>query len=165
MDNRKWQANASGTPPSVPSSPSVGYPTNGGVSTPVTTPGEWWYHQIGEELRTVVTASLQTPTHNRVDQLLEALTAGWGMGKSLTAIGYITLPGGFIMQWGLLNSSDLTTTFPITFPTGMVKGFMFANQNDANTVIGNRTFISANTNAGLTRSASGISANYLVFGN
>lgn len=75
MDNRKWQANASATPPSPPASPSTGYPTNGGVSIPVTTPGEHWYHQIGEEMRAVIVAAGLTPSNTDLTQLLQAIDA------------------------------------------------------------------------------------------
>jgi len=120
MDNRKWQANAKAGAPTVPASPSSGFPGNGGVGDPPTTPGDWWYHQVGEELRSVIVAAGLTPTHNLVNQLLAALTAGWGMSKNLAATGYLTLPGGLILQWGIAttNTSGVAAiTFPIAFPT------------------------------------------------
>lgn len=123
MDNRKWQANAKVSAPSVPASPSAGFPGNGGISDPATTPGEWWYHQIGEELRSVITAAGLNPTHNLVNQLLAALTAGWGMAKNLTLIGYITLPGGLIIQWTSAAtpvSGTFVWTFPLAFPNGVL---------------------------------------------
>lgn len=157
MDNRKWQANASATPPTVPASPSSGYPTNGGVSTPPTTPGEWWYYQVGEELRTVLVAAGLTPTHNLVNQLLAALSAGWGMAKSLAANGYITLPGGAILQWGSVttNGSGLATvTFPLTFPTACFRpiagpgngGFVGTTINDGSITTSGFTFNAFTTN-------------------
>lgn len=119
MDNRKVQANAAASPPSVPTSPSSGYFTNGGVSVPVTIPGEWWFHQIGEELRTVITAAGLTPAHNLVNQLLAALNAGWGMGKSFGVNSYVVLPGGLIIQFGTVVTSSSASTsvvYPLTFP-------------------------------------------------
>lgn len=75
MDNRKFESGASASPPSAPVSPSSGYPTNGnpGTGTPATVPGEWWFHQVGEELRGVITAAGLTPAHTDVTQLLAAL--------------------------------------------------------------------------------------------
>jgi len=121
MDNRKWQANAKAGAPTVPVSPSSGFPGNGGVGDPPTTPGDWWYHQIGEELRSVIVAATLTPTHSTVNQLLAALTAGWGMAKSLAVPGYITLPGGLIIQWFSItslaaNGGSAGFTLPIAFP-------------------------------------------------
>ena len=124
MDNRKWQANAAASPPTAPVSPSTGYPTNGNVSVAPTTPGDWWYHMIGEELRSVIVAAGLTPTHNLVNQLLAALNGGWGMAKSLGTTGYITLPGGLIMQWGAGSTTGtgyIATAYPIAFPTSVFR--------------------------------------------
>lgn len=120
MDNRRWQANAAASPPTVPVSPSIGYPTNGGVSVTPTTPGDWWYHQIGEELRSVITAAGLTPTHNLVNQLLAALSAGWGMSKNIASTGHITLPGGLILNFGqvtVVTTATQAVTFSLAFPT------------------------------------------------
>jgi len=78
MDNRKWQANAKAGAPTVPASPSSGFPGNGGVGDPPTTPGDWWYHQVGEELRGVIVGAGLTPTHSDVTQLLTAIKKGFG---------------------------------------------------------------------------------------
>lgn len=166
MDNRKFQAAAAAGAPTAPASPSSGYPTNGnpGTGTPATLPGEWWFHQIGEELRGVITAAGLTPSHTNLTQLLGALTAGWGMGKLLANPGYVTLPGGVIVQWGDFLSVNTGATFPLAFPNSLVKAFIFPNQNNVSSVIGNTIFISASTNSGLTRGASGISAFYLAIG-
>jgi hypothetical protein len=121
MDNRQFESGASASPPSPPASPSAGYPTNGnpGTGTPATVPGEWWFHQIGEELRAVIAAAGLTPDHANLTQLLAAMNAGWGMAKSLTSLGYITLPGGLILQFGVSDNSSVnprTITLPIAFP-------------------------------------------------
>lgn len=125
MDNRKFQSGAALNPPSVPASPSLGYPTNGNVSVAPTVPGEWWFHQIGEELRNVITAAGLSPTHNLVNQLLAALNAGWGMPKNISTNGYATLPGGFIVQWGTVAISStgvVTFTNPLAWPNGIKAG-------------------------------------------
>jgi hypothetical protein len=59
-----------------------------------------------------------------VNQVLAALTAGWGMSKSLGTTGYITLPGGLIMQWGAGSSTGtgyVATAYPIAFPTNVFR--------------------------------------------
>lgn len=75
MDNRAWESGAAGSPPSAPGSPSVGYPTAGDpqTATPATKPGPYWFHQIGEELRAVLTAAGITPSTANNAQLLEAI--------------------------------------------------------------------------------------------
>ena len=120
MDNRSFQSGAAASAPSAPALPSAGYPTNGNPSTATaaTVPGEYWFHQIGEELRTVITAAGLTPSNTVLNQLLSALNAGWGMAKSLTNPGYVTLPGGLILQFGTANSASSSgaITFPVAFP-------------------------------------------------
>lgn len=80
MDNRSFQSGAAGSAPSAPSSPSSGYPTNGnpGAGTPATIPGEYWYHQIGEELRHLIDAAGLTPSSATLTQLKSALDTLYG---------------------------------------------------------------------------------------
>lgn len=75
MDNRKWEAGASGMPPTAPAVPSDGYPTNGDPlsSIPPTLPGAYWFHQVGEEMRAVLAAAGLTPSASNNAQLLEAI--------------------------------------------------------------------------------------------
>lgn len=77
MDNRKWQAAASATPPAAEASPSIGYPTDGNLATPTpaTTPGAFWFHQIGEEIRAVIAAAGLTPSDATLTQLRDAIQA------------------------------------------------------------------------------------------
>ena len=126
MDTRKHLAGASATPPTPPASPSTGYPTDGNplTNTPATSPGAWWYHQLSEEQRNVILAASISPDHTVTNQLLAALNAGWGMAKSLSSnpnvLDYIRLPGGAIVQWGVIVTSataDTVVTYPIPFPT------------------------------------------------
>jgi hypothetical protein len=77
MDNRKWQANAKASPPTAPVSPSVGFPGNGGVSDPPTTPGDWLWYALTEEIRNVIVGAGLTPD-NTVNQLLTAIKKGFG---------------------------------------------------------------------------------------
>ena len=52
--------------------------------------------------------------------VLQALLDGVGLGKSLGANGYTTLPGGMILQWGktttLTQEGEQTITLPIVWP-------------------------------------------------
>ncbi len=75
MDNRKWESGAAGTPPAAPAALSAGYPTNGDplIPVPPTLPGAFWFHQMGEELRAVLTAAGLTPSTASTSQLLEAI--------------------------------------------------------------------------------------------
>lgn len=75
MDNRSWESGASATPPSPPSTPSSGYPVKGNPSTgtPATKPGQYWFHQIGEEMRNLITAAGLTPSNTDLTQLQQAI--------------------------------------------------------------------------------------------
>lgn len=144
MDNRVWASGAAASPPTAPASPSVGYPSPGDplTATPASKGGAFWFHQLGEELRAILTAAGITPDHTVLTQLLTALrsagvftTPSLGdrttkvatmacfsqeFGAGVTANGYQKLPSGVIIQWGLLTTSssggNVSTTFPITFP-------------------------------------------------
>jgi hypothetical protein len=172
MDNRKFLAGAFATPPAVPASPSSGYPTNGDVSNPATTPGDWWYHALGEEIRTVITAAGLTPTHNLVNQLLAALTAGWNLPKSLGAGGYLTLPGGLILQWGTATTAggagNWSATFPLAFPTAAYIGLSnILDSNETTQVfsITTTTITGSALNAATgVNSANGIGITWLALG-
>ncbi|MCX7084297.1 MAG: hypothetical protein NTY69_02020 [Methylococcales bacterium] len=75
MENRNFQSAASATPPSAPSSPSAGYPTNGsaGSGIPATQPGAYWFHKIGEELRAIITNSGITPSDSDLSQIAKSI--------------------------------------------------------------------------------------------
>jgi hypothetical protein len=75
--DRAFESGASGTPPTPPASPSVGYATDGnpGTGTPATIPGDWWYHMITEEQRAVVVAAGITPDRTNTTQLRDAILA------------------------------------------------------------------------------------------
>lgn len=75
MDNRKFRGNASATPPAVEAAPSVGYPVDGnpGGGIQATIPGASWFHQIGEEVRNVITAGGLTPSDASVNQMVTAI--------------------------------------------------------------------------------------------
>lgn len=75
MDNRSFESGAAASPPAAPASPSVGHPTAGDPQTavPATKPGPYWFYQLGEELRAVLTAAGITPDNTNLTQVLTAL--------------------------------------------------------------------------------------------
>ncbi|MFM8333103.1 MAG: glycine-rich domain-containing protein [Candidatus Methylumidiphilus sp.] len=75
MDNRKFYANASATPPTPPTSPSIGYPSAGNpsIGQDASIAGPYWRHQIGEELRAVVVAANITPSDTTLTQVRDAI--------------------------------------------------------------------------------------------
>lgn len=127
MNPREYLSGASATPPTAPSSPSVGYPTGGnpGTATPPTVPGPHWFHQISEELRGVIAAGGLVPNSADLTQLNTVLQAMFG-GVSLLSVipppgftGPYPPPHGFrvkglIVQWAKVAIGDI----PIGTPGG-----------------------------------------------
>lgn len=76
MDNRVFQVGAKATPPTPPAAPSNGYPTNGDpvALIPATQPGDYWFHQIGEELRAAIIEASLVPDTNSLNQLAKAIS-------------------------------------------------------------------------------------------
>lgn len=134
METRNYLANAGGTPPEAPASPSNGYPQSAvpGVNE-ATTLGPHWFYKVGEELRAIITAAGLTPSDASLGQVLAALQGGFGLGKSLTSNGYLILPGGLIIQWGtsLNGTPPISVTFPLAFPTVALVAFL-ADKGAAN---------------------------------
>lgn len=132
--DRAFSSGASGSAPSVPASPSIGYPTKGnaGTGTPATKPGEWWYHMITEEIRGIIVAAGLTPTHTDITQLLQAIQALSPQFTDQTGLlspnGWVSIPlkisgvkRKIYFQWGqnTFPSGGTVTqanTFPIAFP-------------------------------------------------
>lgn len=102
MDNRKWQSGAAGSAPAVEASPSSGYPTDGnpGTATPATVPGARWFHQVGEELRNLISAAGLTPSDSDLTQLQQAVSALINQGgiktpvRAATTANIASLAGG-----------------------------------------------------------------------
>ncbi|WP_277187693.1 hypothetical protein [Caballeronia sp. BR00000012568055] len=80
--DRYWEANASATAPPAPSKTSGTYPTDGNPATvtPPTTPGEWWYYAITEEIRNTIVQLGGTPDFKQVDQLGKAIASAIAQG-------------------------------------------------------------------------------------
>lgn len=130
--DRAFASGASGTPPTAPASPSIGYPTKGnaGTGTPATKPGEYWYHMITEEMRAVIAAAGLTPSQSDLTQLLQALPGALAsrpeMARSLATNGYQKLPSGLIIQWGsatINGDTSASITYPLAFPNSVLATF------------------------------------------
>ncbi|PIQ65285.1 MAG: hypothetical protein COV97_04810 [Zetaproteobacteria bacterium CG11_big_fil_rev_8_21_14_0_20_59_439] len=76
MDNRKWSSGASTIPPSPPAIPSIGYPTRGNPALGIeaTKGGEYWFHQVGEELRAAIVENALAPSDDDLTQLSKAIS-------------------------------------------------------------------------------------------
>lgn len=129
---RYIESGGAATAPTPASGATNNYPTQGNpaTATPASVPGEWWFHQVTEELRAVITAAGLTPDHTNLGQLLAALQKLDVIGdvsiKSLTTAGYMKLPGGLIMQWLQVTvpaSSYAAAVWPIAFPHALLGVF------------------------------------------
>jgi len=130
MDNRKFQSAASATPPSAPGSPSSGYPTNGnpGTGTPATLPGEYWFHKVGEELRTVITDAGITPSDADLGQLSRAIKTEVPVSRSSNTILAVADIGKLF-----LATSTFTQTLTAAATLGV--GWFCDYRNDGTGVI------------------------------
>lgn len=136
MNPRVWESGASATPPTAPSTPSTGYPTAGDPALGVqpTKGGAYWFYQVGESLRNVITRAGLTPSHTNLNLLGDAIIAliassmasiatSAGFAASIAPNGYIKLPswlGGWICQWGVDSTnttSPVGVVFPVPFPS------------------------------------------------
>lgn len=114
MNLSKYEAAASGTPPSAPASPSTGYPTDGNPATPVpaTVPGEYWFYQQQAELNNVLTTAGLTPDHTNLTQLAAAIAviAGNALAKVALVIDSKTAgSSGGTFTLGAWRQRDLNT--------------------------------------------------------
>ena len=75
-------------------------------------------------------AEAQAFTANKIIDGAKLNTALKGSNQSLITNGYQKMPGGLILQWGSVssalfdNSSPITFTLPITFPTACLQAFL-----------------------------------------
>lgn len=146
--DRIYASGAAGSAPSVPASPSSGYPTAGnpGTGTPATKPGPYWYHMVMEELMAIITAGAITPapgTLNQVKQALDALYAPKGSGGSKiqpisasVASNALTLSLNATsldfransLASGVVNSRTVGATISLTVPSGATLGTVSGQQ-------------------------------------
>ncbi len=108
--DRTFESGAAGSPPSVPASPSSGYPTAGNPQAAVaaTKPGPWWYHMMTEELRAVIVAAGLTPDHTDVTQLSQAIQALFIANQKAVVINGATfeasVSNGEVVRWDAANN-------------------------------------------------------------
>ena len=175
MDNRKWMAAAAAASPTVPASPSSGYPTDGnpGTATPATNPGAFWFHAVGEELRNVIAAAGLTPTLGTLTQLkaaMDILYAGSAVFQNGTNNrGYVVLPGGFTVQWGFEPNTgvdEVAITFEKTFPNACFVVMITGRSTAGNSSTANCQALAQST-TGFTLHAAGAErpASWLAVGN
>lgn len=126
--DRAFASGASGSAPSVPASPSIGYPTAGnpGIGTPATKPGAYWYHMVTEEMRKVITDAGLTPDASNLTQLsaaIQALINNYAPAPgSVIYIAKSTAPTGYLKANGAAVSrttySALFAAIGTTFGAG-----------------------------------------------
>jgi hypothetical protein len=120
-------ATAAATLPTPDAAGTAGYFTKGnpGTGTPATVMDQDWFNAVQEEPLAVMAAASITPVKGTNNQLLAALRVLFGGTGSLTGTGYMRLPGGLIIQWGLANivASPIDITLPIAFPTNHLQSF------------------------------------------
>lgn len=125
--DKAWESGAAVSAPTTVNA-DVGFPTEGDLSLSIapTNPGAWWFHMITAELLAVLVAAGITPDAGTLNQLLAALDARYSSGASfsgsITGDGYMSLPLGFYIVWGISGSfaTDTThnaVTFANAFPT------------------------------------------------
>ena len=90
------------------------------------------FNNVQEEIARVVEAAGITLNGAVYEQLLSALTNGWNLPKSLLSSGYITLPGGIIIQWIPVTmpaslGASTNFTWPIAFPNAIYAVAMAPN--------------------------------------
>jgi hypothetical protein len=61
------------------------------------------------------TSANQVPQLDSGGHLVAAVLGAQSIGTN----GYVTLPGGLIIQWGFQSTTGANTTFPLTFPTNV----------------------------------------------
>lgn len=146
--DRIYASGAAGSAPSVPASPSSGYPTAGnpGTGTPATKPGPYWYHMIMEELMAIIAAGGITPapgTLNQVKQALDALYAPNGTGSfKLQKIGAAVASNALTLTLnptaldfraaslssGVVNSRTVGSAISLVVPSGATLGTVNGQQ-------------------------------------
>lgn len=142
--DRAYSSGAAGTPPSVPASPSAGYPTSGNPGGPVqpTKPGAYWYHMVMEELMAVITAAALTPALGTLTQLRDALYALFGRLANANAwtkgnrgvptplpatTGAVTLDLAASNNWSGTLTGNITLANPSSMPVGQSGIFTITN--------------------------------------
>lgn len=77
MDLSSYAASAGASAPTAPSSPSIGYPSDGNPTSgaPATIPGAYWFYQVQQEIHHLLTTAGITPAAGTLTQLAAAVAA------------------------------------------------------------------------------------------
>lgn len=96
--DRAFKSGAIATPPTAPVTPSFGYPTGGNPAAGVqaTTPGDWWFYMVTEELRQVIVDAGITPDSASINQLSAAISSIF-QGQKSTAFTTTGASGAFVL--------------------------------------------------------------------
>jgi hypothetical protein len=121
-----------------------GYFTEGnpGSGVPATLMRASFLNMLQEEVRNVVTAAGLTPSKTTYTQLRDAILA-LSLGQfsqTLASPGHVTLPNGFILNWGTatLSAGVATVSFQLAFPTicyGVISGTPNQTQTTTSTSV------------------------------
>lgn len=124
--------------------------------------------QINDSIRALM-AVLKSDVALKADTVLQADAAlKTDFANSLAGSGYQKLPGGLIIQWGLVTkASDDTIAFPIAFPNALILvvpsvnvlptgGQLFGVNWDTGTRFGFNVRIRYAQNGGLVTQAGGV---------
>ncbi|TCS62597.1 gp53-like domain-containing protein [Varunaivibrio sulfuroxidans] len=123
---------AAAAAPAVPAAGVEGYFTGGdpATGTPATIVEAWFLNMIqaeGDNLVTGAGLARDKANNGQVYQAVKALVArGDDLAMSIAAPGYVTLPGGLILQWGeaTADTVGVVSLFPIAFPTVVLAHFV-----------------------------------------
>lgn len=119
-----WLDNNTGiaTPPSTPAvvSPSKRYFTNGGAGVPPSTPEDFWFHMVQEELLGILTLAGITPDKSDLNQVAKAIQSiafsAYPVGAPIpwpTAVP----PNGFIAMTGQSFSATNYPKLALAYPS------------------------------------------------
>lgn len=125
-------ATAAAAPPAAPAAGTEGYFTGGdpAIGTPATIVEAWFLNMLQSELEGVVTGAglvRDKANNGQAYQAVKALVArGDDLAMSIASPGYVTLPGGVILQWGeaTADTVGVVSLFPIAFPTAVLAHFV-----------------------------------------
>jgi hypothetical protein len=101
-----------------------------------------WLNDVQQTIIAPIAAAGIDLVKGNYGQLLAALVAGFGLAMSLAANGYITLPGGLILQWGSYAGGASNPTITMDYVS---EGFpnacfgVFASPFSAGSTAANRT--------------------------
>lgn len=110
MDNRVFDRLTSNLPPTLPVTHSAGYPSNGDPVKNIgaTEPGAFWFHQVGEEIRSVIEGAGIVASQNDLTQLRQAIAQMIQAGQRAVIIDAAVFNAGVVngnaVYWDAANN-------------------------------------------------------------